>query len=149
MSELSKEEIIKYTKNIINATYIEATDTDENGNIIEQGLVNQQVIQGLLDLYQKEKEKNKNWEKIYDEDQQHITNLNNRIFDLEADNKKLDKENQGLFELYNFNDTSLLAKILKDYKKEIKKLTPSPTNPIPLEKQNCYMNNIDLNKFYK
>ena len=36
-------------------------------------------------------------------------------------NKKLDKENQGLFELYNFNDSSLLAKILKDYKGIIEK----------------------------
>lgn len=51
------------------------------------------AIQGLLDLYQKEKEKN----------------------------KKLDKENQGLFELYNFNNSSLLAKVLKDYKKIIEK----------------------------
>ena len=55
---MSEEEIIKYTKNIINATYIEATEQDKDGNIIEQGLVNQQVIQGLLDLYNKEKEKN-------------------------------------------------------------------------------------------
>lgn len=36
-----------------------------------------------------------------------------------ADNKRLDKENQALFEAYNFNDTNLLAKILKEYRKEI------------------------------
>ena len=35
--------------------------------------------------------------------------------------EKQQKENQGLFELYNFNDSSLLSKILKDYKKIIEK----------------------------
>lgn len=56
---MNEEEIIKYTKNIINATYIKATNRNENGNITEQWLVNKNVIQGLLDLYNKEKEKNK------------------------------------------------------------------------------------------
>ena len=50
------EETIKYIKNIINATYITATLKDKDGNIIEEGLVNQQVIQDLLDLYNKEKQ---------------------------------------------------------------------------------------------
>lgn len=52
-----------------------------------------EIVETLLTAYEKEKEKN----------------------------KELDKENQGLFELYNFNDTSLLAKILKDYKNTIEK----------------------------
>lgn len=52
------EEIIKYIENIINATYITATLKDKDGNIIEEGLVNQQVIQDLLDLYNKEKQEN-------------------------------------------------------------------------------------------
>ena len=50
------EETIKYIENIINATYITATLKDKDGDIIEEGLVNQQVIQDLLDLYNKEKQ---------------------------------------------------------------------------------------------
>ena len=79
-----------------------------------------QAIETLLDLYKQEKEKNKKWEELYDEDQKYITQLNNKIFQLETDNKKMDKENQGLFEAYNFNDTNLIAKILKIYRKELK-----------------------------
>ena len=45
----------------------------------------------------------------------------NLLEELKEKNKELDKENQGLFELYNFNDSSLLSKILKDYKKIIDK----------------------------
>lgn len=60
---MSEEEIIKYANNIVNATFIEATLQDKEGNIIEQGFVNKDVIQGLLDLYQKEKQKNK-WKPI-------------------------------------------------------------------------------------
>ena len=52
------EETIKYIENIINATYITATLKDKDGDIIEEGLVNQQVIQDLLDLYNKEKQEN-------------------------------------------------------------------------------------------
>lgn len=52
------EETIKYIENIINATYITATLKDKDGDIIEEGLVNQQVIQDLLDLYNKEKKEN-------------------------------------------------------------------------------------------
>lgn len=56
---------------------------------------------------------------------QNILNVINKqqkeIEELKEKNKELDKENQGLFELYNFNDSSLLSKILKDYKKIIAK----------------------------
>ncbi len=52
------KETIKYIENIINATYITATLKDKDGDIIEEGLVNQQVIQDLLDLYNKEKQEN-------------------------------------------------------------------------------------------
>lgn len=45
--------------------------------------------------------------------------LREAIKNLIADNKRLDKENQALFEAYNFNDTNLLAKTLKEYRKEI------------------------------
>lgn len=58
MCKFNEDEIIKYANDIINATFIEATLQDKDGNIIEQGLVNKDVIKGLLDLYQKEKEKN-------------------------------------------------------------------------------------------
>ena len=45
-----------------------------------------------------------------------------RVYNMiDEENKKLDKENQGLFVLYNFNDSTLLIKILKDYKKIIEK----------------------------
>ena len=33
-----------------------------------------------------------------------------------------EEENQSLFEAYNFNDTNLLSKILKEYRKEIEEL---------------------------
>lgn len=65
MCKFNEDEIIKYANNIINATFIEATLQDKDGNIIEQGLVNKDVIQGLLDLYQKEKEKNKELQELY------------------------------------------------------------------------------------
>lgn len=61
---MSEDEIIKYANNIINATFIEATLQDKDGDIIEQGFVNKDAIQGLLDLYQKEKEKNKELESL-------------------------------------------------------------------------------------
>ena len=52
MSELSEEEIIKRLKNIIeiNKSFLDCT-IRENSNIYKD-------IQGLLDLYQKEKQKN-------------------------------------------------------------------------------------------
>ena len=53
---MESEETIRYIENIINATYITATLKDKDGDIIEEGLVNQQVIQDLLDLYNKEKQ---------------------------------------------------------------------------------------------
>lgn len=63
MCKFNEDEIIKYANDIINATFIEATLQDKDGNIIEQGLVNKDVIKGLLDLYQKEKEKNASLQK--------------------------------------------------------------------------------------
>ena len=64
------------------------------------------------------------------------------IENLIADNKRLDKENQALFEAYNFNDTNLLAKILKEYRKEI-------LNSIPKSKveELREIDNIDLLQF--
>ena len=51
-----------------------------------------------------------------------IEKQSKEIEELKQDNKKLDKENQSLFESYNFNDTNLLVKLLKEYRKEIKVL---------------------------
>lgn len=64
------------------------------------------------------------------------------IENLIADNKRLDKENQALFEAYNFNDTNLLAKILKEYREEI-------LNSIPKSKveELREIDNIDLLQF--
>lgn len=56
------------------------------------------------------------------------------IENLIADNKRLDKENQALFEAYNFNDTNLLAKILKEYRKETKDSIPKSKAEELLEK---------------
>lgn len=118
---MSEEEIIEIIEKLQCEYKEQENDKKYNDYTVYKAKEYSKGLQGLLDLYNKEKEKNNKWEQIYDEDQEHITNLNNTIFDLEAKNKKLDRENQGLFELYNFNDTSLLAKVLKDYKKEIKK----------------------------
>lgn len=52
-----------------------------------EGSVSIQAIATLYSLYQKEKEKNKRWEEVYDEDQEHILELNNKIFSLEEKNK--------------------------------------------------------------
>ena len=64
-----------------------------------------------------------NWLKELDElfEKTKINNTKERtaLRNLIADNKRLDKENQALFEAYNFNDTNLLARILKEYRKEI------------------------------
>lgn len=79
----------------------------------------EKALENLIKENKELNEKNKKWEELYDEDQKYITQLNNKIFQLETDNKKLDKENQGLFEAYNFNNTNLLAKTLKEYRKEI------------------------------
>ena len=98
---MSEEEIIKYTKNIINATYIEATEQDEDGNIIEQGLVNQQVIQGLLDLYNKEKNKEL-------ENADLTTVYMNGFY--EGDNNLLTKDEA-------LQDSELTSKALSNYRK--------------------------------
>ncbi len=80
------EEVIKYIENIINATYITATLKDKDGDIIEEGLVNQQVIQDLLDLYNKEKQE-KNYliensipKKKIEDKRKEINNLKNRKY---------------------------------------------------------------------
>lgn len=82
-----------------------------------------ELLFDLLDLYQKEKEKN----------------------------KALDRENQGLFEAYNFNDTNLLAKILKDYRKEIKNSISKDKIKAKIEELNKEMlkENKSLEQFYK
>ena len=56
MSELSEEEILEYLKNCLD---------DEFNFKNATRLKDKQAIQGLLDLYQKEKEKNKELEKRY------------------------------------------------------------------------------------
>jgi uncharacterized protein YaaN involved in tellurite resistance len=56
------------------------------------------IIKNLIQENKELEKKNKKWEELYDEDQEYITQLNNKIFQLETDNKKLDKENQGLME---------------------------------------------------
>jgi len=48
--------------------------------------------------------------------------------------EELKQENQSLFELYNFNDTNLLVKVLKEYRKEIKKLKKELDNAISKDK---------------
>ena len=58
---------------------------------------------------------------LFEEVMYKLENQQKEIEELKEKNKELDKENQGLFELYNFNDSSLLSKILKDYKKIIAK----------------------------
>ena len=68
-----------------------------------------QIILNVIDRQQKEIARLK---EIIEKQQKEIEELKEK-------NKELDKENQGLFELYNFNDSSLLSKILKDYKKII------------------------------
>ena len=106
------------------------------------------LINRLIQENKELKEKNKKWEELYDEDQEYITQLNNKIFQLETDNKRLDKENQGLFEAYNFNDTNLFVKTLKEYRKEI--LNSVPKSKVKekietLEKlQNEFKNNEEL-----
>ena len=79
---------------------------------------------------------------------QAIENLIKRNKDLEERNKKLDRENQGLFEAYNFNDTNLLAKTLKEYRKEILNSVPKSkvTEKIEeIEKQGIW---IDEDYYY-
>lgn len=95
-----------------------------------------QAIENLIQENKELKEKDKKWEELYDEDQEYITQLNNKIFQLETDNKKLDKENQGLFEAYNFNDTNLFAKTLKEYRKEI-------LNSVPKSKVKEHLQELD------
>lgn len=109
----------------------------------------EKALENLIKENKELKEKNKKWEEIYDEDQEQITQLNNKIFQLETDNKKLDKENQGLFVAYNFNDTNLFAITLKEYRKEILNsvpkskvkeiIYPTPENPISFEVQTSEM----------
>lgn len=74
-----------------------------------------------LEVYNKEIDNWKAGMKIVEKDKNnHIERLEKELEQEKNNNKKLDKENQALFEAYNFNDTNLLAKVLKEYKKELK-----------------------------
>ena len=91
MCKFNEDEIIKYANDIINATFIEATLQDKDGNIIEQGLVNKDVIKGLLDLYQKEKEKNKTLETLLHKIREKIKELEDNMILFTNDKEKFNR----------------------------------------------------------
>lgn len=58
--------------------------------------VAQSDLRILLNLVENQQKGKKNWEKIYDEDQNYIGELNDKIFDLEFKIKKQQKRNKKL-----------------------------------------------------
>ena len=87
MSKISEEEIIKYIKNEIE----DETDTfhwfDENPNNATRKQIEESILahQGILDLYNKEKEKNEELEEYAN---WHIEHLTENIADYIDDDKK-------------------------------------------------------------
>lgn len=79
------------------------------------------AIENLIARYKELENANKNWENMYDEDQEHIVELNNKISNLEWKNETF-------------------AKIFRSWRERIKEIIyPSPENPIELEIQNSKM----------
>lgn len=93
-------------------------DKDTKFWIGTQGI---QAIEKLIERYKELENANKNWENMYDEDQEHIVELNNKISNLEWKNETF-------------------AKIFRSWRERIKEIIyPSPENPIELEIQNSKM----------
>lgn len=101
---MSEDEIIKFIKEKIKNTVPEYTETLVDGKIYRNEIIpiemkwTKQVaekVQGLLDLYNKEKE----------------------------NNKELDRENQALYESINCDDNTMLAKLYQKEKEKNKELT--------------------------
>ena len=115
MCKFNEDEIIKYANDIINATFIEATLQDKDGNIIEQGLVNKDVIKGLLDLYQKEKEKNKTLETLLHKIREKIKELEDNmiLFTNVEDNMILFTNDKEKFNRYKYA-RDILEKLLEE-----------------------------------
>lgn len=88
---LSEEEIIEIIKDFLDLREIHSSDAMAKSFLS----IYKEAIQGLLDLYNKEKEKN----------------------------KELDRENQALYESINCDDNTMLAKLYQKEKEKNKELT--------------------------
>ena len=120
-AEMNEEEIIKYLENVIKTIKESDMLFDEPANI-RCGLKMEGAIQGLLDLYNKEKEKNKEL----------LENATVTYF-----NDEELKESVG-----NYLGVLLKKNIEKDYisKNKIREIIyPTPTNPISYEIQTSDM----------
>jgi hypothetical protein len=61
-------------------------------HVVQKDFPLPKAIKMMYEEYKRQEDKEKAWEKIYSEDQNYITELNNKIFDLEEKNKKLEIE---------------------------------------------------------
>jgi len=114
MSNLSEEEIIEYVKELINATYIEATKLDKDGDVLREGRVDKNIIYGLLDLYTKEKENSKYYKEELD------TYYKMYLREKEK-NKKYEEEqyNVTIMETEYFKDNYISVDKIKELKEKI------------------------------
>jgi len=94
MSEEEKE-AIKDTKDILKELD-KHKDKDFIGRLYYKNKPIENILQILLNLIENEQKGNKNWEEIYDEDQNYIGELNDKILDLEFKIKKQKKEIEEL-----------------------------------------------------
>lgn len=100
-----------------------------------------------MEEFEKLKNKFKNSNKyVLTLDYEEIKRLIEITENLIADNKRLDKENQALFEAYNFNDTNLLAKTLKEYRKEILNSIPKSKVREKIEKYKWAIEHYDCDE---
>ena len=94
MSEEEKE-AIRDTKDILKELD-KHKDKDFIGRLYYKNKPIENILQILLNLIENEQKGNKNWEEIYDEDQNYIGELNDKILDLEFKIKKQQKEIEEL-----------------------------------------------------
>lgn len=93
MSEEEKE-AMEDTKDILKELD-KHKDKDFIGRLYYKNKPIEDILQILLNLIENQQKGNKNWEEIYDEDQNYIGELNDKILDLEFKIKRQQKEIEG------------------------------------------------------
>lgn len=96
-SEMKMEEDIKVLEELCNNFRFEQRQILTDGDYTEFiDIEHIQAIENLIKEYKELEEGNKKWKEVYDEDQEHITELNNKIFSLEEKSKELEEHSDDL-----------------------------------------------------
>ena len=70
-------------------------------HVVQKDFSLPKAIKMMYEEYKRQEDKEKNWEKIYSEDQNYITELNNKIFELEEKNKKIEDKIKEYEKIFN------------------------------------------------